>query len=140
MTRSFSARRLATIAAVATVALVPASLSPVVAASRGESAARRGNEAAIAFELAGAITAGRYDVVASGFRPHTWVTVGASYDTVYWYSGVTDAAGRVRLHTGGPRCGTILHEAWEQGAHRMRLKASAYIGRHRQPVGRPFRT
>ena len=80
------------------------------------------------------------DVLASGFRPNTWVTVGAGYDTVYWYSGITDSAGRVRLTLDAHAAGTIRHEAWEQGAHQMRLKATAYIVVTDNPSGRPFRT
>ncbi len=140
MIRSAGARRLLTGIAAAIAVVAPASGVPA-AASGVEAAQRRPNAATIVFEPAGPIAEGaRYDVLASGFRPNTWVTVGASYDTVYWYSGITDSAGRVRLTLDARAAGTIRHEAWEQGAHQHAPQSHRLHGRHRQPVGRPFRT
>jgi hypothetical protein len=53
-----------------------------------------------------------YRVDGSGFRPNTWVTVGAHFsDTTSWNSQMTDADGRLSLEFKATSPGEVFHEA-----------------------------
>ena len=88
-----------------------------------------GTGASIAFDTSSAVVGQEYHVVGSGFKPNTWVTVGAHYsDTTWWNSQVTDAQGRISLSFTATSPGQVYHEAKQQGANgRLRLLATATL-------------
>lgn len=70
-----------------------------------------------------------YQVNASGFKPNTWVTVGAYYaDTTWWNSGVTDANGNISLTFTATSAGQIYHVAKEMTSKdALRVRATATL-------------
>ena len=93
-------------------------------------AARNGTtEAQITFDRSQVMVGETYHVSGSGFRPNTWVTVGAHFpDTTWWNSQKTDAQGRFYLAFKATSAGQIHHEAKEQGnSGRLRLRATGML-------------
>ena len=92
------------------------SLSSAIAApgnGRGGSEADTG--AKITFDTAAVVVGQQYRVNGSGFRPNTWVTVGAHFaDTTWWNSQVTDSQGRFSLAFNATSPGEVYHEAKER--------------------------
>jgi hypothetical protein len=70
-----------------------------------------------------------YQESGTGFRANTWVTVGAHYDgVVYWSSIKTDGYGRFTITATAEAAGSIFHEAKEQARNgSLRLKATATL-------------
>jgi hypothetical protein len=113
--------------------LLAVSAGRAIAAKHNGSAG--GSSASLTFstsaELSAATTAqvtlgSRYYVNGSGFRPNTWVTVGARFGTTYWGSGQTDSSGNITI---GPytadSCGQIVHDAYEMNQHNGKLAQQA---------------
>ena len=114
--------RILALAAVLALAL-SLSISSAVAARSGTT------EAKITFDRSQVMVGETYHVNGSGFRPNTWVTVGAHFpDTIWWNSQITDAQGRFSLAFEATSAGQIYHEAKEQGnSGRLRLRATGML-------------
>ncbi len=124
-----------TVRTVSLAALVVAlAVSPVAIAARGGN----GNGASISFSSAGASTSSsatalsvgqQYQVNGSGFKPNTWVTVGAHYsDMTWWNSGITDSQGNFSFTFNATSSGQIYHEAKEmQNNDSFRVRAEATL-------------
>jgi len=114
--------RLLALVAVLALAL-SLSISSAVAARSGTT------EAKITFDRSQVMVGETYHVNGSGFRPNTWVTVGAHFpDTIWWNSQITDAQGRFSLAFKATSAGQIYHEAKEQGnSGRLRLRATGML-------------
>ena len=114
-------------AAVAALVLMLMLVPGALAARGGGGGA--GTGATIAFDTSSAVVGQEYHVVGSGFKPNTWVTVGAHYsDTTWWNSQVSDAQGRISLSFTATSPGQVYHEAKQQGANgRLRLLATATL-------------
>jgi hypothetical protein len=71
----------------------------------------------------------QYQVHASGFKPNTWVTVGAYYsDTTWWNSGVTNANGEISLTFTATSAGQIYHVAKEMTSRdALRVRATGTL-------------
>jgi hypothetical protein len=95
----------------------------------GHGGAGGGTGAAIVFDPAQVALGATYQVKGSGFKPNTWVTVGAHYaDTTWWTSGVTDGQGGFSLTMTARSPGEIMHEASEMTRNgQFRFKASASL-------------
>src|SRR5919108_25835 len=108
----------------AALILVLAVVPAAVAAKGGH-----GNDASIAFSSASVSVGQQYQVNGSGFKPNTWVTVGAHFaDTTWWNSQVTDGQGNFSLAFTASSAGQIYHEAKERGNNgRLRLRASGTL-------------
>jgi hypothetical protein len=89
----------------------------------------------IAFDRAQVMVGETYHVTGSGFRPNTWVTVGAHFaDTTWWNSQITDSNGRFSLAFTATSPGTVYHEAKERGNNgRLRLRATATLTAYPAP-------
>jgi hypothetical protein len=118
--------RIALILALAAMTLSSAALA-VAAPGRGGTHGTTG--ATISFAPTQVVVGSDYRVNGSGFRPNTWVTVGAHYsDTTWWNSQLSDAQGNISLPFTATRTGSIYHEAKEQGNNgRLRLVTSATL-------------
>lgn len=118
---SLKSRMLALVAVLALA--LSLSISSAVAARSGTT------EATITFDRSQVMVGETYHVNGSGFRPNTWVTVGAHFpDTIWWNSQITDAQGRFSLAFKATSAGQIYHEAKEQGnSGRLRLRATGML-------------
>lgn len=118
---SLKSRMLALVAVLALA--LSLSISSAVAARSGTT------EAKITFDRSQVMVGETYHVNGSGFRPNTWVTVGAHFpDTIWWNSQITDAQGRFSLAFKATSAGQIYHEAKEQGnSGRLRLRATGML-------------
>lgn len=114
-------RALALLVVLALVASL--SVSAAGAAPGGATGAR------IAFDRPAVTVGETYRVEGSGFRPNTWVTVGAHFaDTTWWNSQMTDGAGRFSLAFTATSPGQVVHEAKERGnSGRLRVRATATL-------------
>lgn len=115
------------LALVAVVALaLSISVSSALAAGKGTAGS---TGAKITFDRSQVMVGETYHVNGSGFRPNTWVTVGAHFpDTIWWNSQITDAQGRFSLAFKATSAGQIYHEAKEQGNNgRLRLLATGML-------------
>jgi hypothetical protein len=121
-------RVLALLAAVALTASMSVASAP--AAPRGGSTGP-----VMSFDRPSVMVGETYVVNGSGFRPNTWVTVGAHYaDTTWWNSQMTDGAGRFSLTFRATSAGNVLHEAKERGNNgRLRLQATATLTAYAAP-------
>ena len=119
-------RAVALVAAVALIASLSIS-SAVAAPQQGGSGGATG--AVITFDRPEVTVGETYHVNGSGFRPNTWVTVGARFaDTTWWNSQITDGGGRFSLAFTATSAGSVLHEAKERGSNgRLRLRATATL-------------
>jgi hypothetical protein len=113
------------VALVLALGLVPAA----VAAKGGQAGSGSTTGAKISFDPSSAVVGQQYRVNGSGFRPNTWVTVGAHFaDTTWWNSQVTDGQGNFSLAFTASSAGQIYHEAKERGNNgRLRLRASGTL-------------
>ena len=105
-------------------------LAVVPAAVAGKPTSRGGSTGAkITFAPAQATVGSQYTVSGTGFRPNTWVTVGAHFaDTTWWNSKVTDGQGGFTLTFTATSPGQVLHEAKEMGKNgRLSLRTSATL-------------
>jgi hypothetical protein len=117
--------RATVVALLVAVMIVPAAL----AAKGGGGGGGAGTGASITFNPTAAVVGQEYLVVGSGFRPNTWVTVGAHFsDTTWWNSQISDAQGKISLSFTATRPGQVYHEAKQQGQNgRLRLLATATL-------------
>lgn len=118
------------IAAVAALAVALMLVPGALAGKGGErGGGGAGSGASITFDSTYVTVGQTYRVNGSGFRPNTWVTVGAYYaDTTWWNSQVSDAAGNISLSFTATSAGQVRHDAKQQGANgRLRLLASATL-------------
>lgn len=128
-TKKAPAARIAFLAAflVAALALIPVAL----AGKGGSNATGTGGSTGvkITFAPAAVVVGQQYQVNGSGFKPNTWVTVGAHYsDVTWWNSGVTDGQGKISLSFTATSAGQVYHEADQLGNNdRQRLMASATL-------------
>jgi hypothetical protein len=105
-------------------------ITPAAVAGKGKGARAGGSTGAtMSFSPTQTTVGSQYWVNGSGFRPNTWVTVGAHFpDTTWWNSQKTDGAGRFSLLFTATSAGQIYHEAKEQGkSGRLRLVATATL-------------
>lgn len=111
------------------VAVVGSVMVAPGAVAAGRVKGRSGHpSASLAFDPNPAVAGAQYQVNGSGFRPNTWITVGAHYDTVYWTAVITDSSGSFSLTTTAAAPGEILHEAKQQTkSGRLRLMATATL-------------
>jgi hypothetical protein len=102
---------------------------PAALAGKGGNGAGGATGASIAFAPTTVVVGQQYQVNGTGFKPDTWVTVGAHYaDTTWWNSAKTDAQGRLSLAFTATSAGNIYHEAQQLGNNdRLRLVASATL-------------
>jgi hypothetical protein len=119
-------RAVALLVALAVIASLSVS-SAVAAPRKGGSGGTTG--AAIAFDRPQVMVGETYHVNGSGFRPNTWVTVGAHFaDTTWWNSQITDSNGSFSLAFTATSPGAVYHEAKERGNNgRLRLRATATL-------------
>jgi hypothetical protein len=105
--------------------LVVLAIAPVAIAAKGG----HGHDASITFSSASAAVGQQYQVNASGFKPNTWVTVGAHYpDMTWWNSGITNDQGNISLTFNATSAGQIYHEAREMAPNdSLQLKATATL-------------
>jgi hypothetical protein len=106
------------------LAVVPA------AVGKGSASIAFSSATAAAGQASPAVAVGQqYQVNASGFKPNTWVTVGAYYsDTTWWNSGVTDGNGNISLTFTATSAGQIYHVAKEMGSKdALRTRATATL-------------
>ena len=125
MKRTASISRIALLAAlVVGLVAVPAAL-----AAKGGGGGTSATGATLSFDPGTAVVGQPYRVNGSGFRPNTWVTVGAHFaDTIWWNSQLTDSQGRLSLAFNATSAGRVYHEAKEMGnSGRLRLKATATL-------------
>lgn len=119
------------IAHVISILVIVAALAVVPAAVAGKPGAGSGGAtgAAISFDPSSAVVGQQYRVNGSGFRPNTWVTVGAHFaDTIWWNSQQTDGSGRLSLTFTATSAGQVYHEAKERGNNgRLRLRATGTL-------------
>ena len=117
--------RLLALSAVLALAL-SLSISSAFAGGKGSTGS---TGAQITFDRSQVMVGETYYVSGTGFRPNTWVTVGAHFpDTIWWNSQITDAQGRFRLAFKATSAGQIYHEAKEQGnSGRLRLQATGML-------------
>ena len=117
------------IAVVVALALALMLVPGALAGKGGPKGGGTGSGASIAFDSTYVTVGQTYRVNGSGFRPNTWVTVGAYYaDTTWWNSQVSDAAGNISLSFTATSAGQVRHDAKQQGANgRLRLLASATL-------------
>jgi hypothetical protein len=120
------ARRFVMVFAVSTILSVVVTTGTGVAGASGGSAGAK-----LSFNPVSVVVDGQYWVNGSGFRPNSWVTVGAYYaDTTWWTSGRANDQGHIHL---GPltatSSGQILHVAksLNEKTGRMRLLATATL-------------
>ena len=105
-------------------------LAVVPAAVAGKPGSRGSSTGAkITFAPAQATVGSQYTVNGTGFRPNTWVTVGAHFaDTTWWNSKATDGQGNLSLTFTATSPGQVLHEAKEMGKNgRLSLRATATL-------------
>ena len=125
MTRTMLVPRTALAAAVAilVLALVPAAFA-VKGGNRGATTGAK-----ITFDQASVAVGQQYRVNGSGFRPNTWVAVGAYYsDTTWWNSQKTDGQGTFSLLFTATSAGQVYHEAKQEGNNgRLRLMTTATL-------------
>lgn len=121
---SLKSRLLALVAVVALA--LSLSISSAVAGGKGSTGSVG---AQIMFDRSDVKVGETYHVSGSGFRPNTWVTVGAYFpDTTWWNSQLTDAQGRFDLAFTATSAGQIYHEAKEQGNNtRLRVRATGML-------------
>ena len=88
-----------------------------------------GHDASITFPSPSVAVGQQYQVIASGFKPNTWVTVGAHYpDMTWWNSGITDDQGNISLKFNATSAGQIYHEAREMAPNdSLQLRATATL-------------
>ncbi len=91
--------------------------------------------AQISFDRTGVMVGESYRVNGSGFRPNTWVTVGAHFaDTTWWNSQITDGEGRFSLAFTATSPGDVFHEPKERGnTGRLRVRATATLTAYPAP-------
>jgi hypothetical protein len=125
-------RAVALVAAAALIASFSIS-SAVAAPGKGGSGGATG--AVITFDRPEVMVGEAYQVNGSGFRPNTWVTVGAHFaDTTWWNSQITDGSGSFSLAFTATSSGSIHHEAKERGNNgRLRLRATATLTAYPAP-------
>lgn len=118
--------------AVALLAVLALTVSVSIASAAPRAGATR---ATMSFDRAAVTVGETYVVNGAGFRPNTWVTVGAHYaDTTWWNSQITDGAGRFSLSFRATSPGTVQHEAKERGNNgRLRLQATATLTAYPSP-------
>jgi len=108
------------------VAVVAIVAGPATASGRGNT--RGGSSGSLRFSSDHVVAGSEYQVIGTGFRPNTWVSVGARYGTTYWGSGVTNGNGDFALTFTAQESGSIVHDAYEQGNNgRWRLMSSATL-------------
>lgn len=119
-------RRVAHVTSIVVLVVALAVVPAAVAGKRGSGGA---TGAAISFDPSSAVVGQQYRVNGTGFRPNTWVTVGAHFaDTTWWNSKVTDSQGKFSLTFTATSPGQVLHEAKEMGRNnRLRLRASSTL-------------
>jgi hypothetical protein len=125
-----NSRRFSCAASIAALACALALVPGAFAGKGGGLATLTFAPATTAVAADAAIAVGQqYRVNGSGFKPNTWVTVGAHYaDTTWWNYQVTDSLGNFSLVFTATSAGQIYHEAKEQGKHdRLRLVAGATL-------------
>jgi hypothetical protein len=85
--------------------------------------------ASLSFNPATVVVGQQYQVNGSGFKPNTWVTVGAhDADTTWWNSGVTDGQGNISLTFTATSAGQVYHEADQMGNNdRLRFMTGATL-------------
>jgi hypothetical protein len=117
------------VALIAAAALIASLSISSAAAAPHKRAAGGATGALITFDRAQVMVGETYHVNGSGFRPNTWVTVGAYFaDTTWWNSQITDGSGRFSLAFTASSAGSIYHEAKERGNNgRLRLRATATL-------------
>jgi hypothetical protein len=115
--------RAAVVALILALLIVPAALAAKGGGGGG------GSGATIEFAPSSVVVGDEYRVVGSGFRPNTWVTVGAHFsDTTWWNSQISDAQGNISLSFTATSPGRVDHEAKQQGQNgRLRLLATATL-------------
>ena len=119
------ARGLALALALALVASVLV-VGPAVAARGGPGGG--GAAATVGFDPNPVAVGGQYVVTGAGFRPNTWVTVGARYPgATTWTSGETDGAGAFRLTVRADAAGQIVHDVYQKRSHSYALVTSATL-------------
>jgi hypothetical protein len=112
--------------AVALVTLVALVAGPAAAGGRGNT--RGGSSGTLRFSSDHIVAGSAYQVIGTGFRPNTWVSVGARYGTTYWGSGVTNGNGDFAFTFTAHEAGSIVHDAYEQGNNgRWRLVSTATL-------------
>ena len=115
--------------------LVVLALVASVSVSAATAAPRDATGARITFDRSEVTVGETYRVNGSGFRPNTWVTVGAHFaDTTWWNSQMTDAAGNFSLAFTATSPGQVVHEAKERGnSGRLRVRATATLTAYAAP-------
>jgi hypothetical protein len=129
MLKSWAVALLAALALIASLSISSAVAAPGGGGSGGATGA------AIGFDRSEVMVGETYRVVGSGFRPNTWVTVGAHFaDTIWWNSQITDANGGFSLAFTATSPGSVYHEAKERGNNgRLRLRATATLTAYAAP-------
>lgn len=104
--------------------IVVLAVAPVAFARGGH-----GHDASLTFSPASVSVGEQYQVNASGFKPNTWVTVGAHFpDMTWWNSGITDGQGDISLTFKATSAGQINHEAKEMAPNdSLHLRATATL-------------
>jgi len=119
------------IAFIAVLALFLTVVPGAIAGKGGSGSSTSGGStgASITFSPATVAVGQTYQVNGSGFKPNTWVTVGAHYsDVTWWNSGITDGQGHISLTFAASSAGQVYHEADQLGNNdRQRLMASATL-------------
>ena len=125
MSRTAPVSRIALVVSLAFVLL----LVPTAFAAKGGAGGGGATGATLSFDPGTAVVGQSYRVNGSGFRPNTWVTVGAHFaDTTWWNSQLSDAQGRISLSFNATSPGRVYHEAKERGKNGgLRLKATATL-------------
>jgi hypothetical protein len=102
---------------------------PAAVAGKPETRAGGSTGAKITFTPSPATSGSQYTVNGSGFRPNTWISVGAHFaDTTWWNSKVTDSSGNFSLTFTATSSGQVMHEAKEMGNNgRLRLRTTATL-------------
>jgi hypothetical protein len=122
-------RRSIALASTAALVVALAVVSPALAGKGKPGGAAGATGPTMTFSSSTVVLGQQYRVNGSGFRPNTWVTVGAHFpDTIWWNSQQTDSQGRFSLLFTATSAGQIYHEAKERGTSgRLRLRATATL-------------
>ena len=84
--------------AAAIVFVLMLAVSPAAVAGKAPRGGGGSTGAVITFNPASTTLGSQYTVNGSGFRPNTWISVGAHFtDTTWWNSKVTDSQGKFSL-------------------------------------------
>ncbi len=128
MTRKAPSLRIALTVSIAALVLAVAAI-PTALAGKGGNTASGSTGASLTFAPAAVSLGQPYQVNGSGFKPNTWVTVGAHFlDTTWWNSAQTDGQGNISLTFKATSAGQVYHEAQQMGNNgRLRLMTGATL-------------